>query len=298
MDNSLGAVITAMVTPFDAEGKVDYKTAVELACILGKNGSEAVVLSGTTGESPTLNRSEKLELYQRVAKETGPDLKVVAATGCNSTADTLELTTEAAKTGVDAVMLVTPYYNKPTQEGLYEHFKTVASAIDLPVILYNVPSIRDRNMTAATTLRLAEIENIVAVKEASGDLEQVATICSRAPEGFSVYSGDDSLTLPMLSLGATGGISVASHLVGSEFAAMIDHFKKGRTLQAQQVHSRLLPLFKGLFVVTNPIPVKAALNMIGRSVGDPRLPLLPLEEKFKNGLKQTLIGLGLIEPNK
>ena len=298
MDNSLGAVITAMVTPFDAEGKVDYKTAVELARFLGKNGSEAVVLSGTTGESPTLNRSEKLELYQRVAKETGPDLKVVAATGCNSTADTLELTTEAAKTGVDAVMLVTPYYNKPTQEGLYEHFKTVASAIDLPVILYNVPSRTAVNMTAATTLRLAEIENVVAVKEASGDLEQVATICSRAPEGFSVYSGDDSLTLPMLSLGATGVISVASHLAGSEFAAMIDHFKKGRTLQAQQVHSRLLPLFKGLFVVTNPIPVKAALNMIGRSVGDPRLPLLPLEEKFKNGLKQTLIGLGLIEPNK
>ncbi len=294
MDSSLGAVITAMVTPFDNEGKVNYQAAVELARSLGKNGSEAVILSGTTGESPTLTRPEKLELFRRVVKEVGQDLKVIAGTGCNSTAATIELTTEAANTGVDGILLVTPYYNKPTQEGLYEHFKSVASAVDLPVILYNVPGRTGVNMTAATTLRLAEIDNIIAVKEASGDVEQAAAICRQAPDGFSLYSGDDSMTLPMLSVGAQGVMSVASHLVGREIAEMINHFKEGRCLQARRIHARLLPLFKGLFVVANPIPVKAALNLVGIDVGDPRLPLLPLEEELKLNLQRLLTEIQLV----
>ncbi len=294
MDSSLGAVITAMVTPFDVEGKVNYKAAVELVRTLGKNGSEAIVLSGTTGESPTLTRLEKLELFRRVVQEVGQDIKIIAGTGGNSTAATIELTTEAAKTGVHGILLVTPYYNKPTQEGLHEHFKAVAAATDLPVILYNVPGRTGVNMTAATTLKLAEIDNIVAVKEASGDVEQAAAICHQAPDGFILYSGDDSMTLPMLSVGAQGVISIASHLVGREIAEMIDHFKKGRCFEARRIHGRLLPLFKGLFVVANPIPIKAALNLMGVNVGDPRLPLLPLEEKLKFDLQQLLMDLQLI----
>ncbi|HHX87726.1 MAG TPA: 4-hydroxy-tetrahydrodipicolinate synthase [Firmicutes bacterium] len=290
----MGAVITAMVTPFDQEGKVDYQTAVELARYLSKNGSDAVILSGTTGESPTLTREEKLELFRQVVKEVGHEIKVIAGTGSNSTAAAIELTSEAAKAGADGILLVTPYYNKPTQEGLYKHFKLIASATDLPVILYNVPGRTGVNMTAATTLRLAEIDNIVAVKEASGDVEQAAAICRQAPEGFCLYSGDDSMTLPMLSVGASGVMSVASHLVGREIAGMINHYKEGRRLQAQQIHHRLLPLFKGLFIVSNPIPIKAALNLIGIKVGEPRLPLLPLEEKLKLDLQQILKELRLV----
>ncbi len=294
MDSSLGAVITAMVTPFDAAGRVNYKAAVKLARRLSVNGSEAVVLSGTTGESPTLTRSEKLELFRRVVEEVGRDIKVIAGTGCNSTAATIELTKDAANTGVHGILLVTPYYNKPTQEGLYEHFKSVALATDLPVMLYNVPGRTGINMTSATTLRLAEINNIVAVKEASGDMEQAASICGRAPDGFALYSGDDSMTLPMLSLGAKGVVSVASHLVGPQILEMINHFKQGRSLQAREIHTRLLPLFKGLFVVSNPIPIKAALNLLGIDVGDPRLPLLPLAEKFKPDLGALLTDMELI----
>lgn len=288
MDSSLGAVITAMVTPFDATGKVDYPAAVKLARHLSKNGSRAVVLSGTTGESPTLTKEEKLELFRRVVEEVGHDIKVIAGTGSNSTAATIELTAEAAGTGVDAFLVVTPYYNRPTQEGLYEHFKSVAAATDLPVILYNVPGRTGVNMTAATTLRLAEIENIVAVKEASGNVEQAAAICRRAPEGFALYSGDDAMTLPLLSVGAEGVISVASHLVGQEIAQMITYYKEGHPREAGRIHARLLPLFKGLFVVTNPIPLKAALNLTGIRVGEPRLPLLPLDRELIPGLKQLL----------
>lgn len=283
-----GAVITAMVTPFDGKGAVNYQAAVELALFLAENGSSAVVLSGTTGESPVLSTGEKLELFRTLSAAAGRDLKIIAGTGSNSTAASVKLTEQAAEAGVDGIMLVTPYYNKPTQEGLYQHFKAIASATNLPVLLYNVPGRTGVNMSAGTTLRLAEIENIVAVKEASADLEQITAICRSAPEGFVVYSGDDSMTLPLLSVGAVGVVSVASHLVGKQIAAMVEHFTHGRVAEAARLHQHLLPIFKGLFMTTSPIPVKAALNMTGINVGLPRLPLVPIEEKLEQQLRELL----------
>ncbi len=288
MENALGTVITAMVTPFDEQGAVNYRAAANLARYLVEQGSTGVVVSGTTGESPTLSREEKLRLFSTVAGAVEGKAAVIAGTGGNNTAGSLSLTREAAREGVDAILLVTPYYNKPTQEGLYRHFRTVAAATDLPVMLYNVPGRTGVNMTAETVLRLTEVENIVALKEAGGDLEQAAEICAGAPEGFRVYSGDDALTLPMLSVGAAGVVSVASHLVGPQIGAMIDLFMRGRVREAARLHLTLLPLFRGLFMAANPIPVKAALNIIGIDAGSPRLPLVALEGEALEILKKLL----------
>ncbi|NLZ33266.1 MAG: 4-hydroxy-tetrahydrodipicolinate synthase [Firmicutes bacterium] len=285
---TLGTVITAMVTPFDDRGAVNYKAAARLARYLIEHGSTGLVVSGTTGESPTLTVEEKLALFRTVVEAVEGRAAVIAGTGGNCTASSIKLTEEAAHTGVDALLLVTPYYNKPTQEGLYRHFRAVAEATDLPVMLYNVPGRTGVNMNAETVLRLAEIKNIVALKEASGNLEQAAEICAKAPPGFSVYSGDDALTLPMLSVGAVGVVSVASHLVGPQIAAMIGHFKQGRVEEATRLHLALLPLFRGLFMAANPIPVKAALNLIGLEAGKPRLPLLPLGGAALETLKELL----------
>ena len=288
LSTALGTVITAMVTPFDEGGEVKYSTAAELARYLVDHGSTGLVVSGTTGESPTLTGAEKLKLFRVVVEAVGGRAAVIAGTGDNCTAASMRLTREAASTGVDGILLVTPYYNKPTQEGLYRHFRAVAEATALPVMLYNVPGRTGVNLHVETVLRLAEIENIIALKEASGNLEQAAEICAQAPPGFSLYSGDDALTLPLLSLGAVGVVSVASHLVGPQIAAMIECFKQGRVVEATRLHLALLPLFKGLFVAANPIPVKAALNLVGIDVGRPRLPLLPLTGKDLAGLTRLL----------
>ncbi len=288
MSVTLGTVITAMITPFDERGAVNYKAAAGLARYLVEHGSTGLVVSGTTGESPTLTTEEKLTLFRTVVKAVEGKAAVIAGTGSNCTAAAVSLTREAAQAGVDAILLVTPYYNKPTQEGLYRHFRVIAEETDLPVMLYNVPGRTGVNMTVETVLRLAEIENIVALKEAGGSLEQAAEICAKAPPGYSVYSGDDALTLPMLSVGAVGAVSVASHLVGPQIAAMIDFFKQGRVTEAARLHLALLPLFRGLFMAANPIPVKAALNLIGIDAGSPRLPLLPLEGEALAGLKELL----------
>jgi 4-hydroxy-tetrahydrodipicolinate synthase len=285
---TLGTVITAMITPFDERGAVNYKAAAGLARYLVEHGSTGLVVSGTTGESPTLTTEEKLALFRTVVKAVEGKAAVIAGTGSNCTAAAVSLTREAVQAGVDAILLVTPYYNKPTQEGLYRHFRAIAEETDLPVMLYNVPGRTGVNMTVETVLRLAEIENIVALKEAGGSLEQAAEICAKAPPGYSVYSGDDALTLPMLSVGAVGAVSVASHLVGPQIAAMIDFFKQGRVTEAARLHLALLPLFRGLFMAANPIPVKAALNLIGIDAGSPRLPLLPLEGEALAGLKELL----------
>lgn len=288
MPEMLGTVITAMVTPFDENGAVNYDTAAELARYLVASGSDGLVISGTTGESPVLSGPEKLKLFRVVVKAVGGEAAVIAGTGSNCTAAAVELTRAAVATGVDGIMLVTPYYNKPTAEGLYRHFRIVAEAAALPIILYNVPGRTGVNLNVETVLRLAEIENIVALKDAGGNLEQAAEICARAPSGFSLYSGDDALTLPLLSLGAAGVVSVASHLAGPQIAMMIEHFKQGRSAEAVRLHRALLPLFRGLFVTSNPIPVKAALNLRGIAVGPPRLPLTRLEGEELAGLKLLL----------
>ena len=239
----LGRLITAMVTPFDEKGKVDYDQAKKLALALLKSGSEGVVLAGTTGESPTLIHEEELKLFTEVKRAVGNKGSIIANTGSNSTAEAVLSTKGAEKIGVDACLLVVPYYNKPSQEGLYRHFKTIAESTKLPCILYNVPTRTITNLSAETTIKLSQIPNIIGVKEASGNLEQITKIINEAREGFLVWSGDDSATLPMLALGAYGVISVTSHLAGKQMSEMIYSFVKGDTKKAAEIHARLLPLF-------------------------------------------------------
>ena len=289
-----GRIITAMVTPFDQRGKVSYSTAADLTRYLIKNGSSGLVVSGTTGESPTLSTEEKLELFRVVSAAADKKARVIAGTGGNGTAASAALTEQASGTGIDGGMLVTPYYNKPTQQGLFEHFRTVAAATELPVMLYNVPGRTGVNMIAETTLRLAELDNIIAVKEASGNLEQAAQICKKAPKGFALYSGDDALTLPLLSIGAAGVVSVASNVVGLKLMRMVECFLQGDPHAAAKLHQDMLPLFKALFMETNPIPVKAALNLIGIPVGRPRLPLVSMKDEQISVLEQVLRRFELI----
>jgi len=283
-----------MVTPFDERGEVNYEAAAELAAYLVKNGSTGLVLSGTTGESPTLSMEEKLELFRVVVEAVGEKAYILAGTGSYSTRDAVKLTKAASETGVHGILSVTPYYNRPPQEGLFRHFREVAGATDLPVMIYNVPKRTGVNISPETTLRLAEIENIVSIKEAGQDLEQAAAICRNAPPGFTVYSGDDSLTLPMLSVGAVGVVSVASNIAGPAIARMIADYQNNRTEEAAALHRKLLPLFQGLFMTSSPIPVKAALKMMGFPVGEPRLPLVPLEAEQEARLQQLLREYGLI----
>lgn len=290
----LGRLITAMVTPFDQDLKVDWETTRKLVRWLIENGSDGVVVAGTTGESPTLSKEEKLELFRVVKEEAGDELVVIAGTGSNSTRDSIALSKEAEKMGVDGIMLVTPYYNKPPQQGLYQHFKAVAEETSLPIILYNVPSRTARNIDAETVIRLAEIQNIVAIKEASSDFNQIGRIVKETPEDFLVYSGNDIDTLPILALGGVGVVSVASHLVGKEIKEMIQAFADNDLLRTRKIHFRLMSIFNNLFLTTNPIPVKAAMKMAGLDVGPPRPPLVEATEKEKEVLRQTLAELALV----
>ncbi|TAK30009.1 MAG: 4-hydroxy-tetrahydrodipicolinate synthase [Chloroflexota bacterium] len=276
---TLGRLITAMVTPFGQDGQVDYIQARKLALALLASGSDGLVVSGTTGESPTLSTAEKLRLFAEVKEAVGDRGRVIAGTGNYSTAESIELTREAEKLGVDAVLLVVPYYNKPTQEGLYQHFKAIASSTHLPCILYNVPGRTITNLSAETVLRLAEIDNVVGVKEASANFEQIARIIDGAPSPFLVYSGNDGDTLPLLAMGGYGVISVISHLVGLQLKGMMEGFLHGERDEAAAAHRRLLPLVNAMFLVSNPIPVKHALNHLGFQVGKPRLPLLEPDAK-------------------
>ena len=291
----LGRLITAMVTPFDEKGAVDYGQATKLALALLNSGSDGVVVVGTTGESPTLIREEEYRLFREIKAAVGGRGAVIAGTGSNSTAEALETTKEAEKIGVDACLLVVPYYNKPTQEGLYQHFKTVAESTSLPCILYNVPSRTVTNMSAETIIRLSQIGNIIGVKEASGNFEQIAKIINDTSDDFIVWSGNDSDTFPLMALGGYGIISVASHLVGKQIRQMIDSFVSGKIEEAAAIHRRLLPLINALFIISNPIPVKYAVNQVGFRVGKPRLPLTEPDEKtaaiIKDALKNYTIDL-------
>ncbi|MDI9463867.1 MAG: 4-hydroxy-tetrahydrodipicolinate synthase [Bacillota bacterium] len=289
-----GRIITAMITPFKEDGEINYEKAAELADFLSENGSDAIVLAGTTGESPTLSDDEKLNLFSRIKKTIGGKIKIIAGTGSNSTEHSIFLTKEAEKCGVDGIMLVVPYYNKPSQEGLYRHFAAIAESTELPVMLYNIPGRSAVNMTAETTLRLAQIPNIRAVKEASGNLEQIAAICSGAPEGFAVYSGDDSMTLPIMSIGGSGVVSVASHIAVREIKQMVLEFQSGNYREALRIHHRLLPLFKVLFITSNPSPVKGALKLLGNDTGPLRLPLVELTEDEQAAVRKVLQNLNYL----
>ena len=286
----VGRLITAMATPFNQEGEINYEQAKRLALALLNSGSDGLVISGTTGESPTLTREEKLRLFSEVKSAAGNRGTVIAGTGSNSTSQSLELTREAEKTGVDACLLVVPYYNKPTQEGLYQHFKAIANGTSLPCILYNVPSRTVTSLSADTTIRLSQIDNIIGVKEASSNLGQIARIIDNTRNGFLVWSGNDGDTLPIMALGGYGLISVASHLVGNQLKEMINAMTNGRIGQAAKIHHHLLPLIDALFVISNPVPVKYALNHIGFDVGKPRLPLTEPDEKTASLIRETLKG--------
>ena len=275
----LGRLITAMVTPFDDRGQPDYPKARRLASALLDSGSDGVIVSGTTGESPTLSTEEKLRLFGEIKDEVGERGSVIAGTGNYSTSETIELSQEAEKIGVDGVLLVVPYYNKPPQEGLYQHFKTIAEQVHLPCMLYNVPSRTSLNMTDQTTLRLSHVDNIVGVKEASSDLNQIARIIEGAPSGFRVWSGNDDETFPIMAMGGYGVVSVLSHLVGSQIKHMMGLLLEGDVEQAGSEHRRLLPIFKIMFTVANPIPIKYSLNQVGFQVGTPRLPLVNPDEQ-------------------
>ena len=284
----LGRLLTAMVTPFNGGGKVDYEQTKRLALALLNSGSEGLLVSGTTGESPTLSWEEKLHLFTEVKSAVGERGTVIAGTGNYNTAESLELTKEAERIGVDACLLVVPYYNKPTQEGLYQHFKTIAQGTSLPCIIYNVPPRTVINLTADTVIKLSQIDNIIGVKEASGNLDQISKIISGAKDGFLVWSGNDSDTLHIIALGGYGIISVASHLVGNQIKEMIDSLISGKVAEAASIHRRLLPLINALFIVSNPIPVKYALNHVGFNVGKLRLPLTEPDEKSAALIKETL----------
>ena len=284
----LGRLITAMATPFDADGQVDYPQACRLANALLASGSDGIIVSGTTGESPTLTTAEKLRLYAEVKSAVGDRGAVIAGSGNYSTAESIELSREAEQAGVDGLLLVVPYYNKPPQEGLYQHFKAIAASVHLPCMLYNVTSRTSLNMTHETTLRLSQVDNIVGVKEAGSDLDQITRIIDGARDGFRVWSGNDNETFYIMATGGYGVVSVASHLVGRQIKQMMGLLLEGEVEQAAAEHRRLLELFKVLFIVSNPIPVKHALNHIGFNAGQPRLPLVPADAQAAAQIEETL----------
>lgn len=286
---NFGRVVTAMVTPFDSKGNVDFQKTTKLLEYLIRNGTDAVVVSGTTGESPTLSNEEKLALFEHVVKVVGGRIPVIAGTGSNNTYASVELTRKAEKLGVDGIMLVAPYYNKPTQQGMYAHFKTIADKTSLPVMVYNVPGRTVSNIEADTVIALSKIKNIVAVKEASGDLDQMTKIMADTDEAFVLYSGDDSLTLPVLSIGGVGVVSVASHIIGPEIQEMIQSYENGQMNAAAKIHQRILPIIKAVFIAPNPTPIKTALQLKGMDVGGVRLPLLPLTSEERNTLSKILL---------
>lgn len=285
---NFGKVLTAMVTPLDNSGNIDFKKTTNLIEYLLENGSEGLVVAGTTGESPTLTIDEKVALFKHVVEKVNKRIPVIAGTGSNNTAASVALTKEAEAVGVDAIMLVTPYYNKPNQKGLYEHFATIANETKLPVMMYNIPGRSVVKMNADTIIRLSEIVNIVSVKEASGDLDLVSDVIENTANNFSVYCGEDGITLPMLAIGADGVVSVASHVIGNEMQDMVNAYQTGDIKNAASIHRKFLPIMNGLFVAPSPTPVKAALNMKGIDVGGVRLPLVALTEEEENTLKELI----------
>ena len=292
---NFGRMLTAMVTPFDKNLEVNYDMAAKLAEYLLEQGNDGIVVNGTTGESPTLNDDEKVQMFRTVKQTVGERAVVIAGTGSNDTHHSIELTQKAAECGVDGIMLVVPYYSKPSQEGLYQHFKTVAAATDLPIILYNIPGRCGTNLAPETVVRLAnDVPNIVAIKEASGNLDQIARLKTMCPADFAIYSGDDLLTLPILSIGGAGIISVVAHVAGKDLRKMVDAYFAGNVAEAQEINMKLYDIFKTMFITSNPVPVKYALNRIGINVGGVRLPLFEANDAEKAKIDASLSNLGLL----
>jgi 4-hydroxy-tetrahydrodipicolinate synthase len=284
-----GRISTAMVTPFDTNGHIDFEKTTQLVTHLMDNGSESIVVAGTTGESPTLSKEEKLALFQHVVQVVKGRVPIIAGTGSYNTFESIELTKNAEQIGVDAIMLVGPYYNKPNQEGLFQHFKQIAESTKLPVMVYNIPGRSAVNILPETIIRLSKIQNIVAVKEASGDLNAMTKIIAETDEDFALYSGDDGLTIPVLAIGGVGVISVAAHVIGNEMQEMIQAFLSGDKQKAAKLHQQLLPIMQGLFTAPNPVPVKTALQLKGLDVGSVRLPLVPLTEQERVALAKLVL---------
>jgi 4-hydroxy-tetrahydrodipicolinate synthase len=289
-----GTVLTAMVTPFRDDGSLDLDRAQELASWLVETGTHTLLVAGSTGESPTLTDEEKASLFRAVVEAVRGRAQVMAGTGTYDTRHSIHLTEQAERCGVDAVLAVAPYYNRPPQRALVAHFTEVAGATSLPLVIYNIPSRTAVRIEHDTLLRLAEVENIVAVKDSTGDLDGVARLIAVAPDGFEVYSGDDWATLFYVALGAAGVVSVASHLAGERIGRMISLLEAGDVTAARGLHFELLPLFQALFITSNPIPLKAAMALIGQPVGPPRLPLLPATEDEVERIKQGLVDSGIL----
>lgn len=285
---NFGRVSTAMVTPFDRKGNIDFNKTTQLINYLIEHGTDSLVIAGTTGESPTLTKEEKLALFRHAVKIADGRIPVIAGTGSNNTKESIDLSKKAEAIGVDAIMLVAPYYSKPSQEGMFLHFKEVADAVTLPVMLYNVPGRSAVTISPETIIRLSEVPNIMSVKEASGDLGAMTKIIASTADDFLVYCGDDGLTLPALSIGADGIVSVASHIIGKEMQQMIEAHLSGDTSRAAKLHQELLPLMEGLFATPSPGPVKTALQLKGLDVGSVRLPLIPLTEDERKSLSKLL----------
>ncbi|HET7629111.1 MAG TPA: 4-hydroxy-tetrahydrodipicolinate synthase [Bacillales bacterium] len=277
-----------MVTPFDRKGNLDLKRTTRLVEYLIEHGSDSLLVAGTTGESATLSTEEKLALFAHVVKVAAGRVPVIAGTGTYDTHATVELTKKAEKTGINGILAVTPYYIKPNQEGMYRHFETIAKSTDLPVMLYNIPGRSVVNMNAETIIRLARIENITAVKEASGNLDQITEIIRETDDDFALYSGDDGLTLPIMAVGGTGVVSTSANIIGREMRQMILAYTRGEVTEAAAAHRRLLPLMRALFAAPSPAPVKTALQMMGMDVGGVRLPLVPLNEEERLALQRVL----------
>lgn len=288
MHAPFGRVLTAMITPFDAEGAVDHATAASMARHLVDTGTEGIVVAGTTGESPTLSADEKVALFKTVVDAVGSKATVVAGTGTYDTAESVHLSRRAAEVGCDALMAVTPYYSRPSQDGLVAHFTAIADSTPLPLLLYNIPSRTGRRIEIETLFRLSEHERIVAVKDAVGDLAFTTETRVICPDDFTIYSGDDILTLPMMAVGAVGVVSVAAHLAGKQVRAMVDAFAAGDETEAMRLHLALAPLAKAIFVEPNPQPVKGALNALWQPVGEPRLPLVPASADTVSAVKEAL----------
>ena len=292
-----GRLLTAMVTPFNADGSVNYDKAADLAEWLIDNGSDGLVVAGSTGEAATMSAEEKLELFRVVVNRINKRVPVIAGTGSNNTADSVKMTKMAEAMGVDGALIVGPYYNKPTQEGFYQHFAAVAQSTGLPIIVYNVPGRTASNISPAIVARLAaDFGNIVAIKEAAGNVAQVAELYSVLPEEFTIYSGDDGLILPFMSVGATGLISVLSNIGGGILQDVMQAYEDGRVREAAKLNARMVPLANAMFIETNPIPVKAAVTLVtGIDAGQPRLPLTPMEPANKAKMVAVLQEYGLVK---
>lgn len=292
-----GRLLTAMVTPFNADGSVNYEKAADLAEWLINNGSDGLVVAGSTGEAATMSAEEKLELFRVVVNRINKRVPVIAGTGSNNTADSVKMTKMAEAMGVDGALIVGPYYNKPTQEGFYQHFAAVAQSTGLPIIVYNVPGRTASNISPAIVARLAaDFENIIAIKEAAGNVAQVAELYSVLPEEFTIYSGDDGLILPFMSVGATGLISVLSNIGGGILQDVMQAYEDGRVREAAKLNARMVPLANAMFIETNPIPVKAAVTLVtGIDAGQPRLPLTPMEPANKAKMVAVLQEYGLVK---